>query len=236
MKKHLLFLFTLMIGLLAGATFAQIPDAALVVQDFNITPVLVTGTTLVGSFVQLAPAGALCTYAMVSVPKKSSNAGAPKPKKDKIIIFRWSDVATMPVRDPKGVLVTADFVLDPAADAIEVYYTPGTLSAKQNSEGDVDAKAWLQEWIISHPGDSLEIDEFLANNLNENLGTLSIPFDAAEDKKLGGAPEAPLQFEAESTDDKEGVKNVITLKSTMRGPRIAHYQGAIPTLDTDGGA
>jgi hypothetical protein len=236
MKKHLLSLFTLMIGLLAGATFAQIPDAALVVQDFNITPVLVTGTTLLGSFLQLAPAGALCTYAMVSVPKKSSNAGAPSPKKDKIVVFRWGDVPAPPARDAKGIVITTDLTLDAAADAIEIYITPGTLSVKQTQEGDIDAKAWLQEISGQHPGDDILIDEFLANNINENLGLIVAPYDAAADKKLCGSPSAPLQIEAESLDDKEGNKNTITFKSTMRGPRIAHYQGAMPTLDTDTGA
>lgn len=43
---------------------------------------------------------------MVSVPKKSSNAGRPKGKKSYIEIFRWEDVKTY-TRDEKGVKVTA---------------------------------------------------------------------------------------------------------------------------------
>ena len=43
---------------------------------------------------------------MVSVPKKSSNAGRPKGKKSYIEIFRWEDVKTY-TRDEKGVKGTA---------------------------------------------------------------------------------------------------------------------------------
>lgn len=46
------------------------------------------------------------TYAMVSVPKKASNAGRPKGKKSYIVIFRWEDVKTYE-RDEKGVKVKA---------------------------------------------------------------------------------------------------------------------------------
>ena len=236
MKKHLLFLFTLMIGLLAGATFAQIPDAALVVQDFNITPVLVTGTTLVGSFVQLAPAGALCTYAMVSVPKKTANAGKPKSKKDQIIVFKWSDLETPPARDEKGILIAGDLAFKTGTTASAIYATPSSVKINQKSEGDVDSKATIQQLDFTHPGSELEIDEFLENNLNENLGAMVIPNDTSLAKKLCGDPGAPLQIEFDSNDDNEGDKNAITLKSVMRGPKVAHYTGAIPTLDTDGGA
>lgn len=223
-----------MFAVLAGATASQFPDAALVVQGINITPALISGASFIGSFVELAPAGSLCSYAMISVKKKSSNAGKPSPKQDHIIIFRWSDVKKpVPLRDDKGILIVDSLIMD-TSNAISIYVTTSELLVKQNNEGDIDAKAWLQEISASHPGDSLEIDEFLENNLNENLGLLILPFDPAADKKLCGAPEAPLQIEAESTDSKDGNKNVITFKSTMRGPRIAHYRGDVPKLDSGG--
>ena len=45
-------------------------------------------------------------YTMVSVPKKTSNAGRPKGKKSYVMLFRWEDVKTC-TRDEKGVKVTA---------------------------------------------------------------------------------------------------------------------------------
>ena len=45
-------------------------------------------------------------YTMVSVPKKTSNAGRPKGKKSYIVLFRWEDVKTY-TRDEKGVKVSA---------------------------------------------------------------------------------------------------------------------------------
>ncbi len=235
MKKHLIFLLTMMFAILAGATSTHFPDAALVVQDVNITPVLVSGVTMLGSFVELVPVGALGVYAMVSVPKGGTNIGKPSPKQDKIILFRWSDVVA-PVRDINGILIATDLTLNVGAVAIAMYATKGTISFKQTPEGDVDAKAWLQELSFDHPGNSLLIDEFLENNLNEYLGALILPYDATADKTLCGAPEAPLQIEPESMDNKDGNKTSMVVKSVMRGPRAAHYQGVIPTLDTDGGA
>ena len=44
-------------------------------------------------------------YTMVSVPKKTSNAGRPKGKKSYVMLFRWEDVKTC-TRDEKGVKVT----------------------------------------------------------------------------------------------------------------------------------
>jgi len=236
MKKHIIFLLTLMVGVLAGATANQFPDSALLIQDVNITPFLVTGGSLLGSFVQLTPAGVLSTYAMVNIPKKKSNAGAPSPKKDTIIAFKWDDVETPPKRDDKGILITETFKLKKGTTSSSIYVTPGTIKVNQKSEGDTDAKATVQQIDVVHPGSSLEIDEFLENNLNENLGLLILPYETALAKKLCGAPEAPLQIESDSTDDKDGDKNNITFKSVVRGPRIAHYQGDIPVASTSEGA
>ena len=60
-------------------------------------------------------------YKMVSVPKKSSNAGRPKGKKSFIILFLWKDVAEHE-RDEKGVRVTK-FKMATGKKPIAVYAT-----------------------------------------------------------------------------------------------------------------
>jgi len=177
-------------------------------------------------------------YTMVSVEKSSDNAGAPKGKKDKVIIFRFEDVDTdnYPSRDANGILISDDIDLLSGEHAIELYLTPGTMEITQTTEGEVDSKGTIQQAVLSHPGSALEIEEFLQNNINQNLGMIVQYCDSNNPVKLLGTPCAPLQIEAESTDNNEGDKSMITFKSVMRGYRIAHYEGVIPTLDTDSGS
>lgn len=230
MKKYIMFLFAMMFSVLLGATASQADGAALMVDGVNVTPFIVGGFSAFGSIVPLAPSGSLCGFAMVSIPKQKANPGKPSPKRSEIIIFRWSDVETVPIRDEKGIKIEQDFTLKAGTNAISIYATPSEIDLKQTPEGDIDAKGTIQELKFAHPGDGLELQEFLENNLNENLGALVLPFLDTDPKKLVGAPEAPLMLDPESVDNKDGNKNNITLKSVMRGPRVGYYEGAIPTL------
>ena len=65
-------------------------------------------------------------YTMVSVPKKTSNAGRPKGKKSYVMLFRWEDVKTC-TRDEKGVKVTA-FEMAEGKKPIAVYATDSTIN------------------------------------------------------------------------------------------------------------
>ena len=139
-------------------------------------------------------------YAMVSVPKKSSNAGRPKGKMSYIVLFRWEDVKTY-TRDEKGVKVTA-FEMMQGKKPIAVYATDSTINIYHSSEG--------------------EHDEFINNNINENLGAIVFGC-SGEDAKIAGTPCTPLKMtKADSQDSKDGDKNTINLASSLRGGTIGH--------------
>ncbi|WP_288839017.1 hypothetical protein [uncultured Bacteroides sp.] len=172
------------------------------------------------------------TYSMVSVPKKASNAGRPKGKKSYIEIFRWEDVKTY-TRDEKGVKVTA-FEMMPGKKPIAVYATDSTINIYHSSEGEDDARGFIHHVDYEHPGTELEHDEFVNNNINENLGAIVFGC-SGEDAKIAGTPCTPLKMtKADSQDNKEGDKNTINLASSLRGGTIGHIaKSLVPATDNE---
>jgi len=169
-------------------------------------------------------------YGFVSVPKKTSNAGRPKGKKSYVVLFRWEDVAEYE-RDEKGVRVTK-FSMKPDKKPIAVYATDKTIKINHTSEGDKDAKGFIHNTEFEHPGTDIEIDEFVNNNINENLG--SIVFGCAgDDAKIAGTPYTPQEIDkAEAQDDNEADKTMIALKSSIRGDTIGRIaKSLIPKTD-----
>ena len=158
-------------------------------------------------------------YSPVSVPKKS-NGGRTKPKKAKLILFRLNDVKTFPTPDEKGVLIKENLVLKTGAKAFFLETTASTISVGQTSEGDPDNKGFKQKIEFSRPGsDDVEFEEFMENNVNEDLCCI-IEYQLSGKKKLAGYPGNPLQLTTESTDNNEGDVNKVTLESVLRGSRI----------------
>lgn len=170
-------------------------------------------------------------YNLVSIPKKT-NGGRTKPKLAKLIIFRLNDVDKFPSTDESGVVIKDDITLLAGANAIELETTASTIVVSQSSEGDPDNKGVKQKIEFSRPGTGdKEFEEFVENNLNEDLGCI-IRYQEDGITKVAGYPGNPLQLAVESTDNNEGDTNKCTLESTLRGRRISFYEGALPKLDT----
>lgn len=172
------------------------------------------------------------TYSMVSVPKGASNAGRPKGKKKYIVVFRWEDVQTY-TRDEKGVRVTA-FALFEGKKPIGVYATSSTVNVYHTSEGDDDARGFIHHVDYEHPGSTVEHDEFVNNNINEELGAIVVGCQG-DDAKIAGTPCTPLFItKADSQDSKDGDKNTINMASTLRGSTIGYIaKSLIPATDND---
>jgi len=173
-------------------------------------------------------------FSKVSVLKSTTNMnpGRPTSFKTKVILFEWDDVLTVPARDANGILIATDLVMKPGYPAIEMYVTPKTLKAYDTSEGDPDKKGYIQHLEFEHPGDELAYAEFAENMINRNLGAIIQKCDGS-DKRLLGTPCCPLQFQHEGQNDSEAVTNMVKFESLLRGPKVAHYNGALPTLDSD---
>jgi hypothetical protein len=172
------------------------------------------------------------SFTMVSVLKENKNAGRPVGFRDRVILFKWDDVLTEPERDANGVQIEGDLALADGATAIEMYVTPETLKVYDTSEGDPDKKGFLQHLEFEHPGDELAYAEFAENAINENFGAIVRTCDGSSTRLLGTKC-CPLQFSHEGQNDNEAVTNMVNFASLRRGPKIAHYDGAIPELDSD---
>lgn len=175
------------------------------------------------------------SYAHVSVPKSGYNPGRVMAKDPNIVLFRWDDVASVPVRDANGVLIAGDLTLESDANGIKIYATPTTIKVTEETVGDPDKKGFIHNLEFEHPGDELAYEEWAENNVNTNLGAIVKQLDTGE-MKLLGTQGSPLQFTAELQDTNEHVTNIIKLSSLLPSPKIARYEGVLPDFDSASGA
>ena len=170
------------------------------------------------------------TYVKVDVNKPGDNKGVGGDKKAMIILFDFDDVATMPVRDSKGIVITGNLAFKSGAYMSKIYATQSTIKAGADSEGDPDAKGITQSVEFDHPGDEVAIREFRSNWMNRNIGII-IEKCSDTKKNLYGSLCAPLQMVFKAEDDKDKKKTAFTFKSVQKGPDVADYQGSL-TFDT----
>lgn len=172
-------------------------------------------------------------YSMISVPRKNNNAGRASGKKSYIIIFRWDDIKTF-AKDEKGVKVTA-FEFQEGKKPVAVYATDSTINIYHTAEGDDDARGFIHHVDFDHPGSEVEWDEFVNNNVNENLGAIVINC-SGDDCKIAGTPCTPLKMStAEGQDNNEANKTTVNLASSLRGDTLGHIaKSLIPATDNEG--
>lgn len=171
-------------------------------------------------------------YSMISVPRKNNNAGRASGKKSYIIIFRWDDVKTF-TKDDKGVKVTA-FEFQEGKKPVAVYATDSTINIYHTAEGDDDARGFIHHVDFDHPGSEVEWDEFVNNNVNENLGAIVINC-SGDDCKIAGTPCTPLKMStAEGQDNNESNKTTVNLASSLRGDTLGRIaKSLIPATDNE---
>lgn len=170
-------------------------------------------------------------YVKVSIPKSKGNPGAPEPKDPNIILINTRDIEAFPKRESGGVLITDDIELKSGEKAISLYATPSTINRFDSSEGEPDAKGFIQNLTFDHPGDELEFNEFVQNSIGEDF--IIITKECANEKgvRLHGTPCNPMQFNVEGQDNNEGKKSTLTFATVQRsGFKSAHYRGALPEL------
>lgn len=154
-------------------------------------------------------------YIVVDV-KKSLSGGAAQNKKPYVIYYRVKDLVTSSLkRDEKGVLIPQDIVCLPGKYGFKVYGTIDKTAPKHMTDGDTDSKSFQHSLGQEIPGDDLEVDEFLFNNLNEDLIAVTGECDG-EYEKVIGTPCHPLQINPESLDDSTGKKTMLKCEGVGR--------------------
>lgn len=179
------------------------------------------------------------TYVKVDVSKPTSlSPGKGGNKKTIITIVDIDDLSAEAPRDSKGVLVVGKHQFKENAYAVKLYGTIDSLAGSSNSEGDIDAEGWIQQFVLAHPGSEKEIREFRANWLNRNI-MIFVEKCAEGSIDQYGASCAPLRLQVAATDDKDKNNSVFTFKSANKGPDVGIYQDTltlaspVDTVDAD---
>lgn len=163
----------------------------------------------------------------VTKPKGKSSPGASAPKDPNVTIVRAEDILSFPPRNENGVLLEGSIVMKPNAYMFQVYMTPSTIEASYTTEGEEDAEQFKHTFKGEHPGDDLEISEFIQNNTGRDL---IIVYGACTEsiKKVMGSKCAPMKLKTESQDNKDGRKKILNFEQIVATGFVpAHYEGAL---------
>jgi hypothetical protein len=158
-----------------------------------------------------------------SVPAPSQGAGAPRPKNALVTIVHAADILVFPPSDVNGVLMIGNIVLKQGATMHRVYETDDSQKASHSIEGDADAEGFMKKFEGSHPGDSLEISEFVQNTIGQGV-IIIYPTDCGSNsKKVIGTPCNPLYLKGEFMDDKDGVKHTLQFEQRRRDRFVSKF-------------
>jgi len=164
-----------------------------------------------------------------SVPAPTQvGAGAPTPKKGLVTIMHSADVLNFPVRDANGVIMLGNIVLKADAKMLQLYLTSSTQKGSHEIEGDEDMEGFILKFEGQHPGDSLEVNEYVQNSLGEGFIVIyGIGCGNSQGKVLGD-PCNPMKLKGSYTDDKDGRKHIMQFEQTYKSRYLAgFYNGAI---------
>lgn len=163
--------------------------------------------------------------------KPKNNAGLATPKGE-IYLLYVEDIIDMPTPNDKGILVAGDIKIKDNRFYHILYLTPSSQSHNRNTEGDVDSRGWKKKITGSYPGDELEINEFVKNNVNQGFVAI-VKSCNSEYKKIYGSKNNPLYFTGSFVDNSESKGYELTFEQNFADDiPVLFYQGKI-VLDRD---
>lgn len=163
----------------------------------------------------------------VTKPRGKSSPGASAPKEPNVTIVRAEDILSFPERNQGGVLLEGSIVMKPNAYMFQVYMTPSTITASFATDGEEDAEQFTHTFVGEHPGDELEIAEFIQNNTGRDL---LIIYGSCTEKirKVMGSKCAPMKLKTEGQDNRDGRKKIMTFEQIVATGFVpAHYEGEL---------
>lgn len=163
------------------------------------------------------------------VPKKGSGAAAPKDPN--VIIIATKDIVSWPARDSKKVKMLGNFTFTANPKIAIVYMTASKTKAPYENEGDEDSITVKQSFEGEIPSDELEINEFIADWMNEPC---IIIHGSCQDnfRKVVGTKCAPIQIKPSGQNDNDARKHMVKFEQFAKSEWLpGHYTGAIPASD-----
>lgn len=137
----------------------------------------------------------------LNAKKPKNNAGLPTAKTELYLLY-VEDIISMPEVNDKGILSTSDIIIDSSRRFHILYQTPSSQVHSREIEGDVDSRGFKKKISGTHPGDSIEINEFVKNNINQGFVIL-VKSCNSDIKKIYGSKCNPLYFTGSFTDDSD---------------------------------
>lgn len=172
-------------------------------------------------------------YTKVSIPKNGDGAGCPTPRKSKIILVDVEDVASEPTREVGDVTVQGNLTLNENATAVGIYATASTVDITEEFGGDPDAEGVKNGLAFEHPGNSVDIKNFLEVYKNKGVIALVTECDgtSAGRTQIIGRVCNPLRLTVETTMNNEATKRKLTWTQAQNDKFLAgEYSGDLPTL------
>lgn len=158
--------------------------------------------------------------------KPKGGAGLPTSKAE-LYLLHVEDIVQMPLKDSKGVLTSGDIVIKAARRFHVLYLTPTTQKHSRKTDGDVDSRGWKQSISGNYPGDSLEVNEFVKNNLNQGFVIVKKSCES-ELMKIYGSKDNPLYFTGTYTDDEKMSGYELTFEQQFKSDTpVLFYSGNI---------
>ena len=168
-------------------------------------------------------------YNRINIVKSSTgkSPGAAAPKEPNVTIVAVDDILVFPPRDGNNVAHVGNFVLNPNAKMIQVYMTPSKTKAGYTPEGSEDDITFKHMFEGEHPGNELQIGEFVQNWTGVNCiviyGSCSDAF-----RKVVGTKCAPMQLKAELKDDNDSRVHMLKFDQAAKSGFVpGHYTGAL---------
>lgn len=158
--------------------------------------------------------------------KPKGNAGLPTPKGELFLLY-VEDIVSMPEADAKGIVTNGDIKIKAGRRFHTLYLTPTTQEYNRKTEGEADSRGWKQSIKGNYPGDALEVNEFVRNNVNQ--GFVIVEHSCNEYKKIYGSKSNPLYFTGNFKDDKDSKGYDLTFEQEFKDhtPVLFYYGNVI---------
>lgn len=170
-------------------------------------------------------------YQKVHLKKPTGiSPGSAAPKSETVIV-EVADLLVYPLSDSKGVKLIGNFVLKPGASMIKIEGTKSKTDAPYESDGDEDAISISQKFMLQHPGNELEVKEFVQNWLGKEV---IVFHKSCSDNfyEVMGTPCAPLQIKPAKTDNNDARFHTFNFESFAKTALVPkHYEGVLVFAD-----
>lgn len=166
-------------------------------------------------------------YIKQSVPRAAGNPGIGIQTRDALTLIDVADIAYMPPRDDKGVVIAEDIILKENRYGYTIYMTPGTVEVTSAAEGETDQIGFTPSVKFNHPGNEQPVREFKANSINRKF-IIIVRYCSGKPADIIGNICNPCKMTPSYTGNNEGNTNEFTFQQVSKGDDIGIYTGTVP--------